>query len=101
LFKYTQDNEVVIVLLEQAQRYNEWQRKKSALDFQNPLTMLSRDAVQAQLATHIHPFSQEGDWPGTAGLHQLGKEYVKHNTFSVIVSSMHEKVVKDYFRIST
>ncbi len=63
--------------------------------------MLSRDAVQAQLATYIHPFLQEEDWPGTAGLRQLGKEYFKRNTFSVIVSSMHGKVDEDYFSIST
>lgn len=157
-FKFIPDDEAVIALREQAQRYNGRRRKKkarlsfgefesqrtsldsdavtqgsnpdssvplpdylkakidreeevrkkggllnavshNALDWRNSLTVATGDIVQVQPATHVDPFSREGEKLGTAGLRQSRTKYVKRNAFSVIVPSLHGKMVRDYSSI--
>ncbi|KAL7532498.1 hypothetical protein ACHAXR_004666, partial [Thalassiosira sp. AJA248-18] len=52
------------------------------------------DIVQVQPATHIDPFTKEGDKFGTSRLRQSNTKYVKRNTFSVILPSIQGKLVQ-------
>ena len=71
----------------------------NAQNWQNALTIESKGIVQVQPATHIDPFTREGEKLGTASLRQSNTKYVKRNTFSVIVPSMQGKLLQEYSSI--
>ena len=158
-FKYIPDEEAVIALKEQAQRYDRFRRQKKArlspreldsqkmsrnsdiatqitdkhesmvplpdyvkakidreedirkngvfrhaianrsLNWRNSLMIEAKDIVQVQPATHIDPFSKEGEKLGTLSLRQSNTEYVKHTTLSVIIPSIYGQFIRDYSRI--
>jgi len=154
-FKFIPDDEAVIALKEQAQRYNGRRRKKKArvsygdmshgsettdqieekldssavplpdylkakidreedirkkggvlnaisnksLNWQNTMAVETKDIVQIQPASHIDPFSKEGDKLGTSSLRQSNTKYVKRTTLSVIVPSIRGKIVQDYSKV--
>ena len=62
----------------------------------NNLTIEAKDIVQVQPANHIDPFSKEGEELGTLSLRQSSAEYVKSNTFSVIVPSLQGRLIRNY-----
>ena len=69
------------------------------LNWQNALTIEAKDIVQIQPASHIDPFSKEGDQLGTSSLRQSSTKFVKRTTFSVIVPSMQGKLVQNYSKV--
>lgn len=71
----------------------------NALAWQNTFAVESKLIVQVQPATHIDPFSKEGEKLGTSSLRQSSTKYVKRNTFSVIVPSMQGKLIQDHSSI--
>ena len=156
-FKYVPDDEAVIALKEQAQRYNVCRREKKArvsyesetqtprmslesgatsqkpdvsvpipdylkvkidreeekrkiggflnaiaidaLKRKNDLSIEAQDLVQVQPATHIDPFSKEGNEHGTSSLRQSDTVYDSNTTFSIIVPSLHGRFIRDYSEI--
>ena len=155
-YKYIPDDEAVIALREQEQRYNGRRRKKkarlsfgeynsrrssrdsyttlqndkhdsvvplpdylkakidreedirkkgglrkgvsfSALNWLNTGVIQAQDIIQVHPATHLDPFSKEGNTLGTSSLRLSGTKYVKNNTFSVILPSMQGKLVQKHF----
>jgi hypothetical protein len=70
-----------------------------ALKRKNDLSIEAQDLVQIQPATHIDPFSKEGDEYGTSSLRQSDTVYDSNTTFSIIVPSLHGRFIRDYSEI--
>jgi hypothetical protein len=69
---------------------------KKALYRKNESTIGAKDIVQVQPATHVDPFSKEGEELGTSSLRQSSTEYENRTTFSVILPSLHGQLLRDY-----
>lgn len=59
----------------------------NTLAWKNTLAIESKDIVQVQPASHIDPFSKQGDELGTASLRQSKTQYEKGTTLSIIIPS--------------
>lgn len=70
-----------------------------SLNWRNSFTLEAKDIVQVQPATHIDPFSKEGEKFGTSSLRQSNTEYEKHTTLSVIIPSIQGHLIRDYSRM--
>ena len=70
-----------------------------SLNWQNTMAVETKEIVQIQPASHIDPFSKEGDKLGTSSLRQSNTKYVKRTTLSVIVPSIRGKIVQDYSKV--